>query len=133
MNKIVFSIKKDEEITSSIFNYCQKNNIQSAWISGIGAVKSATLALYDLEKKEYKKKRFSGKFEIVGLSGNIGTLEGKPVLHLHTVLSDENMAIFGGHLEKATVSVTCEILISKTDYRIEREFDPNIGLNLIRS
>lgn len=132
MDKFVFTIKKDEEITSSIFNYCKKNNIKSAWISGIGAVSSAVLAFYDLEKKEYKKKELSGKFEIAGLSGNIGTLNGEPVLHLHIIFSDENMVTLGGHLEKATVSVTCEICIIKIDNQIERELDRNIGLNLIK-
>lgn len=130
--KVVFVIKKDEEIISSILNFCEQRGLKSAWINGIGAIKSATLAAYDLEKKEYKKKDLSGKFEIVNLTGNIGMLGEKPVTHLHVVLSDDNMATFGGHLEKAIVSVTCEIILTLLQKQIERKYDNKIGLNLIQ-
>jgi len=131
-NQHVFCIKKDKEVVASILKYCKEKNIECAWISAVGAVKSATLKNYDLEKREYQERKFYGRFEVVSLSGNIGLLGRKPVSHLHAILSDEEMKTFGGHLEEAIVSVTCEVFVQPIKKEIVREFDQNIGLNLIK-
>lgn len=116
---------------SSVLAFCTEEDIKSAWISGIGAVESATLSTYDLDKKEYKSNNLEGRLELLNLTGNIGTLDGKIVAHLHCTIADGNAEAFGGHLTKAIVSATCEILITKIDFQIRRGLDPRTGLNLI--
>lgn len=56
--------------------------------------------------------------------------EGKLLIHLHTSLSDEAMRGFGGHLVKATVSATLEVIIEKFDTTFEKKFSEEIGLKL---
>lgn len=127
----VFTVKKDGEIISSIFNFCKEKGIESAWISGIGAAKFAVLLSYDIDKKEYNKKEFQGKFEIANLTGNLGIIDGKPTAHIHIILCNEEMQAFGGHLEQAVVSATCEIIITSLEKQIVRKLNDEIGLNLI--
>ena len=43
---------------------------------------------------------------------------------------DSKGAVFGGHLNSATVSATCEMVIRVLDGTVERRLDPEIGLNL---
>lgn len=128
---LIARINQGEKVVESIINFCKNNGIKGAWISGIGAVASADLALYDLAKKEYTKKELMGPLEICSLLGNVGTMDDKYLAHIHVVLSDKDMKAFGGHLEEATVAATCELKVEIFDHPIVRKHDPEIGLNLI--
>jgi len=128
---LIAKINKGEKIVKSILSFCKNNRIEGAWISGLGAFSEAKLAFYDLENKKFTKKDIDGPLEICSLTGNIGIKEKEQVAHIHVVLSDEKMLAFGGHLEEATVSATCELKVEIFDHPIIRKYDPEIGLNLI--
>lgn len=129
--QFIIRLDKGEEILSSLISFCDQNEISGGWISGLGALSSATLANYDLSTKTYARKDFEGKFELLNLTGNIAKLDDKTVAHIHATISNENMEVYGGHLEKGTVAATCEILLNIT-HTIKRKFDEEIGLNLIK-
>lgn len=128
---MILRIDKGEKIVESIVSFCRDNKINGAWISGLGAVSSATLGLYDLGSKEYHTKDFEGPLEIANLVGNVGVVEKKTKAHIHAVFSDKNMEAIGGHLEEATVAATCEIKLEILDVELTRKKDENIGLDLI--
>jgi len=130
-DRYILRLEKDEEIVNSILNFCTSMTIKSGYLSGIGAIQSADLALYKLESKEYSKKHLEGPFEIVKLSGFIAMLEKDIKTHLHIAISDHEMKVFGGHLDSAVVGATCEILIEKFDVELSRYADAEIGLNLL--
>ena len=44
--------------------------------------------------------------------------------------ADGNNNVVGGHLNKATVSATCEMFIHVIDGEVNRKFSDEIGLNL---
>ena len=44
---------------------------------------------------------------------------------------NENGEVFGGHLNKAIISATCEMVINIIDGKIDRKFNEEIGLNLL--
>ena len=80
---LIAKINRGEKIVASILKFCQQNKINGAWVCGIGAISEIKLALYNLDKKNYSKKRLTGPFEIASLSGNVGLLKSKHVAHLH--------------------------------------------------
>jgi predicted DNA-binding protein with PD1-like motif len=57
----------------------------------------------------------AGPFELLSLEGNLFSSEGEgePILHLHVILGSPSGDVRGGHLFKATVFSTTEIVLGK--------------------
>ena len=51
-------------------------------------------------------------------------------IHYHAVVSDKTNQVFGGHIEKGTITLsTCDFVISEfEDISIKREKDPKTGI-----
>ena len=130
--KYVLRLDKGEEIVESIKLFCKKENVIFGSINGIGATNDITVGLFLTEKKQYESNNFKGDFEIAPLVGNITTMNGELYLHIHVNFSDKENKSYGGHLNSAIVSATMEIVIDVFDGTIDREFDEEIGLNLLK-
>ena len=131
-NKLVIRIDKGEELVESITKICKDNDIRLGSISGIGATNKVKVGLFDVDSKEYHSKELVGNYEIAPLSGNISTMKGETYLHLHINLCDSNHNSFGGHLNHAIISATFEGIIDIIEGEVDREFNEEVGLNLIK-
>ena len=130
--KYVIRIDRGEKIVETLAKICVENNITLGIISGIGAVSKAKIGLFKPEEKKYFTTELLGDYEITSLNGNISIMNGEVYLHLHINLADEKHKTFGGHLNEAVVSATCEVIIEKIEGSIERKFDKEKGLNLLK-
>lgn len=128
---LIVRLDPGDEIISSLQKIIEKQEIPLATVSGIGAVNDVTIGLFDPETKVYTKNDLQINLEIVSLAGNISTMDGKPYLHLHLAVADKEARVYGGHLNKAVVSATAEIIITPIDGVINRVFSEKIGLNII--
>lgn len=129
-NTIVARIDKGEEILEQIKTIALKENIKLAAVRALGAVNDFTVGVFKTAQKEYRSNSFSGDFEIVSLTGTINTMDNEFYCHLHMSAGNEKGEVFGGHLNRAVVSATCETVITEINGRVDRRFDENIGLNL---
>lgn len=127
----VLRLEKGDEIIESIMKCCERLNIKTGMISGIGAAEGFELAVYRKKKKGYKKKKLKGEHEILSIAGNVTTMNSKPYIHIHVSLADGEMKCFGGHLEKATITATGEIFIFTTGGIIDRKYSKDININLM--
>lgn len=125
-------LNKGDEIIEAITSFCKKEAITAAFISGIGAVNHAEIGCFEASKKEYHKNILNEDLEILSLAGNLTTKDKKPYVHIHITLANSEAKTFGGHLNKAIVSVTCEILVQTIEAAIDREFNSEIGINLMK-
>lgn len=129
---IIARIDKNEEIIEKVKEIALKEQIKLASLQALGAVDNFTIGVFKTEEKRYDANQFSGNFEIVSLNGTINTLNQEFYCHLHMSAGDENGNVFGGHLNRAIVSATCEMVITILDGTVDRYFDEEIGLNLFR-
>ena len=131
INQTIFvRIDKDEEILEQVKKVALQEQIQLASIQALGAVKDITIGVFQTDTKQYLANTFQGSFEIVSLTGTIDTMNGEFYCHLHMSVGNEKGEVFGGHLNKAIVSATCEMVITLIDGKIDRELNEEIGLNL---
>ena len=129
-NKYIIRIDPGEEIVSILTEFCSERSIKLGKISAIGAVNEVEIGLFDPLKKEYHSNIIKGFFEILSITGNITSNKDQPYLHMHILLSDIEYNAFGGHLNRAVVSATCEVIIEEFEGKLNRYFDKKSGLNL---
>jgi len=130
-NKLVIRIDPCEEVVDTIKNVCAQLKIKSGIINGIGASNEATIGIYYPGIKLYQTKIIKGNLEITSLSGNITSMNNEVYVHIHATIADEYYVVWGGHLNSAIVSVTCEVFIEILEYTIIRKNNPEIGINVI--
>ena len=129
-NKIVARIDRGEEIIASLVRLCSAEDIALASVSAIGAVGAFTVGVFSPEDKTYKSNAFKGDYEIVSLVGTVTKKDDSPYVHLHMSAGDGRGGVFGGHLNEAFVSATCEMVIDVIDGAVGRRYSRDIGLNL---
>lgn len=131
-NTIVARIDKGEEILDKIKEIALKENIKLASVRALGATNDFTVGVFKTDEKKYYSNEFKGNFEIVSLTGTINTMDGEFYTHIHMSAGNDKGEVFGGHLNKAMVSATCEMVINIIDGTVDRYFDEEIGLNLFK-
>ena len=131
-NTIIARINKGEEILEQVKVLALKENIKLASVQALGAVNHFTVGVFKTDEKKYYANTFDGSYEIVSLTGTINTMNDAFYCHLHMSAGDDKGHVVGGHLNEATVSATCEMVIQIIDGKVDRYFDEEIGLNLFR-
>ena len=131
-NTIVCRIDRGEEIIEKIKEIALKEKIKLANINALGATNEFTVGVFKTDEKKYYSNEFRGDFEIVSLTGTINTMNGEFYTHIHMSAGNEKGEVFGGHLNRAIVSATCEMVINIIDGVVDRKFNDEIGLNLFK-
>ncbi len=127
---IIARIDKGEEIIEKVKEIASVERIALAGVQAIGAVNRFTSGVFQTEEKKYLANDFNGCFEILSLTGTISTMQDEVYCHFHISAGNERGQVFGGHLNSATVSATCEMVIQIINGRADRRYDEETGLNL---
>ncbi|HIY00026.1 DNA-binding protein [Faecalicatena contorta] len=131
-NTIIARIDKGEEILDKVKEIALKEDIKLASVQALGAISQFTVGVFKTDEKKYLANEFEGAFEIVSLTGTINTMDGEFYAHLHMSAGDEKGQVFGGHLNRARVSATCEMVITVIPGNVDRKYSEEIGLNLFQ-
>ena len=129
---IVARIDRGEEILTELKKIALAENVKLAEISALGAVDDFTVGVYNVAEKKYYSNHFEGAYEIVSLTGSINTMNGEYYSHLHMSAGNAKGEVFGGHLNYARISATCEMFIHVIDGTVDRYKDEVTGLNLFK-
>jgi uncharacterized protein len=126
---IVF--KTGEEPVSGLLEFARRHNLSASRLSAIGAFSSVELAYFDIDKRDYQSIPIAEQVEVLSLLGDITIGDSGPKLHAHVVVGKRDGSAWGGHLLKATVRPTLEVMISESPTHLARRHDPATGLALI--
>lgn len=132
MNDILYvRIDKGEEIITELLQLCQRENVRSAVFTGIGGCSHAELQTFIPDKGAFETETLDGMLELISMTGNIVTDNGRLFHHTHAAFSfkegkEHKMA--AGHVKAVTVLYTAEIeLRPVTGGVINRKQDPETG------
>ena len=130
-NTYILAFQRGEEVLGALRQFLAEKNIRAGHLTGLGAAEALEIAFYDLEGKEYEKRRTSYDVEILSLVGNVAMMDGNPILHIHGTFGKRDFSAFGGHVFSITTGASCELHLTVMDGLMKREYDEATGLNLL--
>lgn len=121
IDRIILSrLMPGDDLFAGLTNIAKNDRIERGVIlSAIGSLTDVTFVnvrphtLMPVGKEDMTEIHEAGPFELLSLEGNFfPSLEGgDPVIHLHVLLGTSSGAVTGGHLLKATIFTTAEIVL----------------------
>lgn len=121
-----------DEVTACLQEAIATHKIEAAQFSAIGAFAKAALGYFDWESKDYIRNDINEQVEVASLIGDVALgPNGKPALHIHCVLGRRDGTPIAGHLLKAEIRPTLEIVLTDTPSHLRKRLDPESGLALL--
>jgi len=122
-----------DELASGLKKFASEFNLSAASFTAIGALSSVKLGWFDWTTKKYKAAvELEEQVELLSLIGDIALKDGEPQVHAHVVIGKSDGTAHGGHLLKAVVRPTCEVVLTESPAHLQKQFDSESGLALIR-
>lgn len=121
-----------DEVVAGLKQFAKEHKPRSAHFTAIGAFSDAVLAYFDWPSKQYQDIPVNEQVEVLVLAGDIAWKEnGEPEVHAHVVVGRSDGSTRGGHLKKAHVRPTLELVLVEYPKHLERKHDTESGLALI--
>ena len=130
-NAFVLNFERGEELTASLLAFCTEKGLSGATFTGLRAADEVELAYYNLGTKSYERHPIHEELEILSITGNLGNLDEKLMLHMHGVFGRNDLSTLGGHIFTLRVSGACEIHLTALPALLTRAYDETTGLNLL--
>jgi len=130
--RIMGRLPKGSDLLGALTDICQRSGIHLGGVRAIGAVTRARVGYYDQAARVYNFLELNQDLEILALMGNISLKDGKPFVHAHLTLGDDQGRAFGGHLAEGCEVFACEFEIEQYqgEKALERGWDQETGLML---
>jgi predicted DNA-binding protein with PD1-like motif len=105
--------------------------IDGAHFTAIGAVNGATLAWLDPGAKIYHRIPVDQQAEVLSLTGDMTTFNGKAIVHMHGVLGRPDRTTIGGHVFEVDANPTLEVMVTVNTAPLKRKPDDASGMKAI--
>src|SRR5579872_386840 len=100
-----------DEISATLKKFAASQKLKSSSFKAIGALSHAKIAWFNWETKKYETAaEFDEQVELLSLIGDVALKDGEPAVHAHMIVGKRDGTAHGGHLLKAVVRPTCELI-----------------------
>lgn len=123
-----------EDVLTGLDRFARHVGIDGAQFTAVGAISEGTLGFFDPDISGYREIPIDEQSEVVSLLGDITRGAGDnmdPQVHGHLVVAGADGHARGGHLLRAIVRPTLEVIVTETPAHLRRQEDPDTGLALI--
>jgi uncharacterized protein len=122
-----------EEILKSLKRFAKEQYLSASSFKAIGGLSSVELGWFNWDRKKFEiAAKFTEQVEMLSLIGDIALKGAEHQVHAHLVIGRSDGTAHGGHLVKAIVRPTCELILTESPRHLERQIDPESGVALIR-
>lgn len=128
----ILVLDEGDEAYKCIADFAEREDVTAASITAIGAFRSAMIAFFEFETKNYRKIQVDVQSEVLSMLGDVAVDdEGRASLHLHVVLGFSDGSTKGGHFLEGHVRPTLEVVVRETPADLRRRHRPDLGIALI--
>src|ERR1043165_4245232 len=100
-----------DEVMEHLKRFANEHSLKAARFTGIGAFSSVELGFFDFGAKDYKRIPVNEQVELLSLMGDVALYGDDSMVHAHVVLGRTDGTALGGHLLKAVVHPTLELIL----------------------
>jgi predicted DNA-binding protein with PD1-like motif len=128
-SRYVLRLDKGEEVITTLLDFLKKEDIRLGRVWALGGMENVTLGLLRKSDMQFARRSFNQGMEIASFFGTITEKDNQPYLHAHTVVTDENMQAYGGHLFEGYVFPTMEVMVDVIEGgHVGRALDSDTGI-----
>lgn len=122
-----------DEVLGSLQSFIGDQRIASAQFTAIGALSDVVIRYFDWGSKDYLNIGIDEQVEVASLIGDVATApSGEAALHVHLVVGKRDGTAMAGHLGRAHVRPTLEVILMESPAHLRKKLDRTTGLALIR-
>ena len=130
----VIVLDTGDEAMDRLQSFVADQYIFAAQFTAIGAFSDVVLKYFDWETKKYLDNPINEQVEVASLIGDVAASpSGKPAVHVHLAVGRRDGSAMAGHLGKAHVRPTLEIILTESPVHLQKVTDRQSGLALIRA
>lgn len=123
-----------DELASGLLQFARHHKLACASFKAVGALSSVRLAWFNWETKTYEPAVvLDEQVELLSLIGDVALKGDEPVVHAHAVIGKRDGTAHGGHLQRAQVRPTCEVVLTTSPVPLQKSLDAESGLWLIKA
>jgi uncharacterized protein len=126
---LVFDV--DDDVLEQLQRFVEAEGFKGSRFYGVGGFRRATLAYYDMMQKRYLPIEVDEQVEVLSFIGNSALYNGRPRLHVHSVLGHRDGHTTGGHVLHGIVRPTLELMVNEIADGLRRSDRPDIGIPLL--
>ena len=120
-----------EDPAAGLLEFARKQKLAASQFTANGAFSEVELGFFEMEKQDYKIIPIRQQVEVLSFLGDITLSDKGPKVHAHVVLGKADGTAWGGHLMKAKVRPTLEVILTEAPEHLHRQHDEKTGLALI--
>ena len=126
-----FVFDPDDDPIALLAARAREYALASCQITGVGGFARATLGYFERARRAYREIAVDEQVEVLSLLGDIAHDGGNRIIHVHCVVGLSDGTTRGGHLLRAQVWPTLEVIVTEWPRYLQKRFDPEIGVALI--
>ena len=121
-----------DKVVAELDRFAAEHSLTASHFTGLGAFSDVVLGFFSIEERQYERIPIDEQVEVVSLVGDVTSEASGPKVHAHVVVAKRDGTAHGGHLLRAHVRPTLEVVVTESPSHLHRETDAATGLALIK-